>query len=446
MKHLLPIIMLLLATALVAAPQFYPTTTIAEDFCATWCPGCINAFAGLDAVDAATHPGEFISARLYTTSGDLSNTYSEARVSHYEVFGLPTVIFNGKTRIEGGEGVADGSVYLNALKTHRFSASPVKMTISSFNAATGAIAGNVEMISPTANLQAEDLIFYLIEDNVGADATHVTRQVLYQTVTLTGAGENAGFGATFTIDPSWNAANLWAAVFIQLDNNAIIQVGHTKELPQYNFRCAFDWDPNALTGNINESFFSSNLWFYNLGAADDMSIKLVVDSAPEMWAINFCDDNNCYPGGTPFPLNMGANTYTAYHLNIWPGSSGIATFHYEITSPNIGTFTVPFRFHTSDIVANDDQLAPVAAALGQNHPNPFSSSTVLTINSEKDAANALVEIFNIRGQKVDEVRLTNLRSGSNTSEWTAPSYLPAGVYFQRLKGSSLPARKMLLIK
>jgi len=438
--------MLLLATALAAAPEFYPTTAIAEDFCATWCPGCLNAFAGLDAVDAATHPGEFISARLYTTSGDLSNTYSEARVSHYEVFGLPTVIFNGKTRIEGGDGVADGAVYLNALRTHRFSASPVKMFINSFNAATGAISGDVEMVSPSANLQAEDLIFYLIEDNVGTDATHVTRQVLYQTVTLSGAANSAPFSATFTIDPSWNQSNLWAAVFIQLDNNAIIQTAHTKPIPQHNFRCAFDWDPFAISGNINESYFSPNLWFFNLGAADNMSMRLVVDSAPENWAINFCDDSNCYPGGVDFPLNMAANSYTAYHLNLWPSSSGIATFHYEITSPNIGTFTVPFRFHTSDIVANDDPLAPQPTTLQANHPNPFAAATVLNVQSEKQAGSAVVQIFNLRGQIVDELVFTNLRAGENSLQWNAPAHLPAGVYFQKLKGSSLPARKMLLVK
>jgi hypothetical protein len=446
MKHLLIAIMLLAAAVLAAEPGYYPITTIAEDFCATWCPGCENAFAGIDVVENSTTRGEFISARLYTTSGDLSNPAIEDRVSHYQVFGIPTVIMNGKTRLEGGDGVADGSAYLNALRVHRFGASPVKMAITNFNASTGQISGSVEMISPTANLQSEDLVFYLIEDNVSATDTHVTRRILYDTVSLTGEGNTVNFSNTFSIDPNWNQANLWAAVFIQLSNNAIIQTAHTKPLPEYNFRCAFDWDAYGNTGDIQASYFSPPLWFYNMGPAQEMTIRLVVDSAPELWAINYCDDSNCYPGNTTFPLNMAANSVSTFHLNIWPFSSGIATFHFEVTSPQIGTFIVPFRFHTSDITSVDDPVAPMPMVLGQNHPNPFSASTRLTISSEKDLTEAVVEVFNVRGQKVDEARFTNLRQGENSLLWKAPADLPAGVYFQRLKGSALPPRKMLLVK
>ncbi len=89
MKYIATLILVLGISLLAALPNYYPLTSIAEDFSATWCGGCQLAFAGLDVVHANTHHGEFVSARLYTESADLSSPSVDDRFSHYEVSAFP---------------------------------------------------------------------------------------------------------------------------------------------------------------------------------------------------------------------------------------------------------------------------------------------------------------------------------------------------------------------
>lgn len=448
MKYIVTLLLLVLITFAAAEPHFYPLTTLAEDVSATWCGGCTLSFAGMEVVHDHTHHGELVSARLYTESGDLSSPSVDARISHYEVFGIPVLFFNGKTRIDGsGDGIADGSVYLNSIKPYLHGASPLRIQITDFNPVNGRVSGYVEMLDPVYNIQDQNLIFYLVEDDVTATDTYVTRQAITQSISLTGLGERVYFDQFFTVNPAWNAANLWAAAFVQMSDNAIVQTAHTLPMPDYNLRCAFAWDAN-LVAEIGEPFASEPLWFFNLGMADDMLIRIVVDNAPADWVFNYCDEEgNCFPGFIQLPLNMASGDTKAFHLNLWIPSSGIGEFHYEITSPNLGTYTVPFRVRTSDIVSSNDPLAPAASLrLLPNAPNPFHASTRLTIVSDKAYANTAVDIYDIRGRKVDSIAIPALNVGENNLMWTPKADLPAGIYFQRVKGHAESTRKMILIK
>jgi len=449
MKYIATLILLLGITMLAALPEYYPLTSIAEDFCASWCGGCQLAFAGLDVVHSQTHSGEFISTRLYTESADLSNPDVDARFTHYEVFGVPAVIFNGKTRIDGSnDQTSSGSVYREALRPYLHGASPLKINIATFNPATGVISGSVEMVSPTLSLTAEDLYIYLLEDNVTVQDTRVTRQIITQSITLSGAGNTYDFAATFTINPAYNQANLWAAAFVQMPNDSILQTGHTLPLPQVNVRAAFDWDSHIISDPSVQSYNSQPFWIFNLGTADNLNSRIEIDEAPADWYFNYCDeDGNCYPGNTPLAWSLGAGEAKAFHLNLWIGSSGLAKFRFVINSPSLGDYSIPFRFRTSDMVANDDPVLPVLnTSLGVNYPNPFSGRTSITVNAVKALDSATVEIYNLKGQKVDSVTMRDLKAGANLSQWQPSSDLPSGIYFQKLSGSAAPARRMLLIK
>lgn len=448
MKYIITFLLLTVVAFAAAEPHFYPLTTLAEDVSANWCGGCTLAFQGMEVVHEHTHPGELITTRLYTESGDLSSPSVDARISHYEVFGIPVLFFNGKTRIDGsGDGIADGSVYRNAIKPYLHGASPLKMEVTDFNPANGRVSGYVEMLDPAFNIQNQNLILYLVENNVTATDTYVTRQVITIPISLTGLGEQVFFDQFFTVNPAWNAANLWAAAFVQMTDNAIIQTAHTQAKPDYNFRCAFPWDAN-LVAEIGQPFASEPLWFFNLGLDDDYFVSIVVDNAPADWVFNYCDEEgNCYPGFLQLPVSMASGEAKAYHLNLWVPSSGIAEFHYEITSTNLGTYSVPFRVRTSDIVSNHDPLAPAAALrLLPNAPNPFRSSTRLTVISDKANSEATVDIYDIKGRKVDSITIANLNAGENTLKWIPKADLPSGIYFQRLKGYPNTTRKMILTK
>lgn len=449
MKYIATLILVLGISLLAALPNYYPLTSIAEDFCATWCGGCQLAFAGLDVVHANTHHGEFVSARLYTESADLSSPSVDDRFSHYEVIGIPAVIFNGKTRIDGSnDQTSNGGAYYNALRPYLHGTSPVKINIASFNSATGVIYGTVEMLSPTLSLVDDDLYLYLVEDELSFQDTHVTRQVINQTISLSGAGSTYDFAATFSINPAWNQANLWAAAFIQRPDNAILQTAHTLPLPTYQVRAAFDWDNYIVSEPSVQNYNSQPFWIFNPGASDNFTTRIEVEEAPADWYFNYCDeDGNCYPGNTPIPITLASGEAKEFHLNLWIGSSGLAKFRFVVNSPNLGDYEVPFRFRTSDLVSGDDPLSPqLNFSLGSNYPNPFRSLTTISVNATKAIDAATVDIYNLKGQKVDSVVLRALTPGANTIQWSPSSDLPSGIYFQKLRGSYAPAGRMLLSK
>ncbi|HNQ42875.1 MAG TPA: hypothetical protein PKI59_00500, partial [Candidatus Cloacimonadota bacterium] len=217
MKYTILIITILSLSMLTARPSAYPVTTIVEQFGATWCDGCAVANQGLSVINADTHNGEVVFTRLYTTSGDLSNPEVESRFTHYQVFGLPEVILNGKSRIPGaGEGIADGYYYHHALKHHRYATSPLMMTVTDFTPASGAFSGNVTMLDAEVDISGATIYYYLIEDNVSEGVTNVVRSIVSEPFSLSGLNSTFAFNAMFSVNPAWNAAHLWAVAFVQM--------------------------------------------------------------------------------------------------------------------------------------------------------------------------------------------------------------------------------------
>ena len=447
MKYISLIIALLCLGWLFAEPTYVPTTTIAEDFGADWCDGCTIAWQGLQVLHNNTHNGELISARLYTESGALSNPIVQERFDYYQVVGLPAMLFNGKIRIDGSDvGIGDGTLYNAALNQFRYASTSVKMQISSFGATTGILSGSVEMVSPTNVIEGAKVVYYLVENDVTATDTHVVRTILYDDISLSGAGSTFNFNKTFTLNPSWNTNNLWAIASVQLANKAIIQSASSLPLPTYNFRASMDWNPQ-VEGQANLSYQSSPFWLFNLGAPDNYTIRIVVDSSPADWYFNFCgEDGNCYPGDLEHPFSLGTNESIAYHVNLWVGSPGIANYRFVVTSPNIGTYSVPFRYKVEG-VANEDLIELAnPLSLGGMFPNPVIQTGELELTSAKNLGGASIEIFNLKGQKVQSVNAANLTKGTNRIVFSPASEMPNGVYFYRLEGSNAPARKFVLMK
>jgi hypothetical protein len=447
MKYISLIVALLGISMLFALPQYVPTTTLAEDFGASWCTGCPTAWAGVQVLHSQTHPGEFISAKLFTESGDLSSPVIQDRFDYYAVIGIPAVIMNGKIRTEGsGDGIGDGSLYLKALNQFRYSSSPIKMNITSFTGSTGNVVGTVQMVSPTAAIADAQVVYYLLEDNVSDTDTHVVRSILYDDFALTGEGSTFNFNKTFTLNPSWNTANLWAIAAVQIQSKTIIQATSSLALPAYNFRAAMDWNPN-IEGPANYGYTSNPLWFYNLGESDNYSMRIVVDYAPEGWYFNYCgEDGSCYPGDFDRPFSLAAGESVNYHLNLWIGAPGIAYFRFVITSPNLGTYSVPFRYKVEGVANDDPTLITSPMQLGSMYPNPVSQSAGFEITSDKSLSSSRIDIFNLKGQKVQSIMAENLVQGSNRITFNPASGLPNGVYFYRLAGSTAQSGKFILMR
>ncbi len=91
------------------------------------------------------------------------------------------------------------------------------------------------------------------------------------------------------------------------------------------------------------------------------------------------------------------------------------------------------------------QKAPKAFALLQNYPNPFNPSTTFAFNLPQDGKVTLA-VYNMVGQKVDELVNEKLKAGHYTRVWNAER-LPSGVYFARLQtGNQVRVQKVILMK
>jgi len=79
------------------------------------------------------------------------------------------------------------------------------------------------------------------------------------------------------------------------------------------------------------------------------------------------------------------------------------------------------------------EASPRDFRLGQNYPNPFNDATVIPFHLE-NAGEATLQIYNIRGELVDEQPLGLLASGEQRHLWQARG--PSGLYYYRLRVES----------
>ncbi len=440
---------IIIVSVLCAEANFYPTTILAEEFGTTIVPACSDAYAGIDVLHNQYHNGEFISARYYVNSAGLSNADSEARFGFYDLEFYPEVIFSGTQIVSGsGTNIANGSLYLDAISSKKFAASPIKMNITNFNPTTGAVSARVTMRSNDYALNNQTIRFLLIENNVSLAATNVVRSVLSQPITLTGLDNFLNFSATFTVLPAWNINNLWAAAFVQLNDNTIIQSASTLVQPEYQIRAAMQFNPDIVDyPNIN--YTSPMVGFYNTGLADNYTIKLIKDSGPDDWYFNYCGGEECYPGNIPHPFSLAAGDTVNFHLNLLIGSAGTGSLHFIVESPNIEPYIIPFTYTATDTYNDDPYLPSADVRLLQNFPNPFAESTNLRIYAKQPVKIADIDIFNSKGQKVNTIPMNALKKGINEMSWNGfgnnKQKLPQGIYFYRVNGTGAKLSGKMLI-
>ena len=107
--------------------------------------------------------------------------------------------------------------------------------------------------------------------------------------------------------------------------------------------------------------------------------------------------------------------------------------------------------------AVDNILIPISTELTGNHPNPFNPSTTITFSLfSKDAGNAEISIYNLKGQKIRQYSIFNPSSAgqgyqssiiwNGTDENNQP--VSSGIYFYKLNvnGKTEAVKKCLLLK
>ena len=175
----------------------------------------------------------------------------------------------------------------------------------------------------------------------------------------------------------------------------------------------------------------------NPGAAPIM-ISWITSDRPEFW-----------PGRSWMTLTPGAGD----SLFIFYGPQDVGRDTATITFVT----NDPFSPHAIQVVGEGSPPVsveggpPTAFALIQNRPNPFATRTLIRY-ALPTRAQVDLEVFDLQGHRVATLARGEQEAGEHAVSFEAgthdaPSALPAGVYFYRLRaGSFTGTRKMLLLR
>ncbi|MDO9577197.1 MAG: T9SS type A sorting domain-containing protein [Candidatus Cloacimonadales bacterium] len=164
------------------------------------------------------------------------------------------------------------------------------------------------------------------------------------------------------------------------------------------------------------------------GNIDDNPLFLGLGEYP--YALQF--DSPCIDAGTPDTTGLSLPEYDlAGNPRIFGGRIDMGAYEWQGTPVS-------------------DELGSVSYKLS-NYPNPFNPSTTISFSlTAKDAQDAKIEIFNLKGQKV--IDLSVILSGvEGTVTWNGDDEegksVCSGIYFYKLKfGKHEETKKMLLMK
>ena len=116
-----------------------------------------------------------------------------------------------------------------------------------------------------------------------------------------------------------------------------------------------------------------------------------------------------------------------------------------------GYANVKFIFTVDEELADSDRpIKPSITSLHGNYPNPFNPTTTISFDKES-VGNVLIEIFNIRGQRVRVLVDEEFFAGSHKVEWngtdTSGRSVASGIYFYRMTTDEvIETKRMVLLK
>jgi hypothetical protein len=154
------------------------------------------------------------------------------------------------------------------------------------------------------------------------------------------------------------------------------------------------------------------------------------------------DEYNIYRDGEY--LN---STNELYYMD---GNVPLGTHEYYVTAKYDEYESGPSNIIVVEMTETDISLVPLVTELKGNYPNPFNPTTIISY-SLKENAKVLLNIYNLKGQKVKTLVHEVLPAGEHSVVWdgknTNNKAVATGIYFYDLKvGNYEKARKMLLIK
>ncbi|KQC11942.1 MAG: hypothetical protein APR54_02610 [Candidatus Cloacimonas sp. SDB] len=120
-----------------------------------------------------------------------------------------------------------------------------------------------------------------------------------------------------------------------------------------------------------------------------------------------------------------------------------------IEQENSNFVSIPVQLTVISTSAQDISI-PTKASLQNNYPNPFNPSTIISFNIGSETQAAL-EIFNLKGQKINTLLNSFVPSGQYSIEWNGTDNegvpVSSGIYFYSLTTETGSAvKRMILLK
>lgn len=199
-----------------------------------------------------------------------------------------------------------------------------------------------------------------------------------------------------------------------------------------------NWTSASNPGYVYNS--STNLW------NDSTALKFLNGTIKRPYALAATDtaDWSVFISAGPFSLNPGDSTIVAFAF-VAGDSSG------DFWATCDSAQAVYDRTFLTGVVGGPlTPLAPGAAALYQNRPNPFRSATALSFQLAAKQ-NVRISVYNVTGQKVRTLVDGIQEAGTHSLAWDgrddAGRHVSAGVYFSALETEAgTISRKMILVK
>ena len=108
------------------------------------------------------------------------------------------------------------------------------------------------------------------------------------------------------------------------------------------------------------------------------------------------------------------------------------------------------NMYTDPLVESDEENIPSSNDKLSNYPNPFNPSTTISYKIA-NSGNVLIEIFNIKGQKIRTLVDGKYKSGSYSTVWDGINEsnieVSTGIYYCKLKsGNQESVKKLMMLK
>jgi len=170
---------------------------------------------------------------------------------------------------------------------------------------------------------------------------------------------------------------------------------------------------------------------------------------------NFSNSQQTVTINVPAEL-LAYDTTATFYLN-----DEINRLSYQVTGAQLRSFQIAVPGNSAQIfILSDDPLTeseevendlPQTYNISQNYPNPFNPSTAIRYSLPR-ASTVNVSVFNLLGEKIDELVNTELQPGIYEAVWNA-SRFSSGVYFISVEAKPLgggeifrSVRKTIMLK